>query len=197
MLSANEIQGVLAFLREAERLKSVIRSGYTSTGRPESTAEHTWRLSLMAMLLADGLGDIDVTRLLKICIVHDLGEALHGDVPAVAQVEGDDRAARERADIETLTLSLDDKRRAEIMALWHEYETGASPEGRLAKGLDKLETILQHTQGLNPVDFDYAFNIDYGTKFTAVHPLVSAIRAELDNETKARMAVQQASGASH
>lgn len=195
MLPADEIKGVLAFLREAERLKSVIRSGYTSTGRPESTAEHTWRLCLMATLLADGLGDIDVARLLKICIVHDLGEALHGDVPAVAQVEGDDRAARERADIETLTQPLDDKRRAEILALWHDYETGASPEGRLAKGLDKLETILQHTQGLNPADFDYAFNLDYGTKHTAVHPLIGAIRAELDNDTRARMTAQQASGA--
>jgi len=195
MMPADELKGALNFLREAERLKNVLRSGYTSTGRPESTAEHSWRLCLMAMVFSDAFGEIDVARLLKICIVHDLGEALHGDIPAVAQHAADDKAARERADLETLTLSLDAKRRAEILSLWQEYEAGLSPEARLVKGLDKLETIMQHNQGLNPSDFDYAFNLGYGVKQTAVHPLFVAIRAELDGETRARMTPRPSSQA--
>lgn len=191
MMSAEEIKGALAFLREAERLKSVLRSAHTSTGRRESTAEHTWRLCLMAMLFSDALGAIDVARLLKICIVHDLGEALHGDVPAVLQSGGTDKAARERDDLEALTLPLDAVRRAEILSLWQEYDAGVTVEARLAKGLDKLETILQHNQGLNPDDFDYAFNLGYGAEHTAAHPLFAAIRAELDGDTRARMAQQQ------
>jgi putative hydrolase of HD superfamily len=187
MMPTDELKGALTFLREAERLKSVLRSGHTSTGRPESTAEHSWRLCLMAMVFSDAFGEIDVARLLKICIVHDLGEALHGDVPAVAQPAAEDKAARERADLETLTLSLDAKRRAEILSLWQDYEAGLSPEARLVKGLDKLETILQHNQGLNPSDFDYAFNLGYGVAHTAGHPLLAAIRAEVDRETGARM----------
>jgi len=194
MMAADEIRGALAFLREAERLKNVIRSAHTSTGRPESTAEHTWRLCLMAMLFADGLGEVDVARLLKICIVHDLGEALHGDVPAVAQPEGGDKAAQERADLEILTRPLDPRRRAEILSLWDDYDAGASLEARLVKGLDKLETILQHNQGLNPADFDYAFNLGYGAKQTAVHPLFTAIRAELDGDTRARLQARHSSG---
>lgn len=193
MLSPDEIKGALVFLREAERLKSVLRSAHTSTGRPESTAEHSWRLCLMAMLFADAFGDIDVTRLLKICIVHDLGEALHGDIPAVQQSGGAGKAAQERADLETLTQPLDARRRAEILSLWLDYDAGGSREARLAKGLDKLETILQHNQGLNPSDFDYAFNLGYGTEQTAVHPLFVALRAELDGETRARIEQQSSS----
>ena len=61
-----------------------------------------------------------------------------------------------------------------------------TPEAQLAKGLDKLETILQHTQGLNPTDFDYRFNLTYGQAYTAAHPILAAIRARLDEATEAR-----------
>jgi putative hydrolase of HD superfamily len=184
----DEIRGALDFLRNAEKLKDVIRSGYTSGGRPESTAEHTWRLCLMGIVFADALGDIDVAKLLKICIIHDLGEALSGDIPAVMQTADSGKAARERADLAVLTQSLPAAQRAEILALWDEYESAATPEAVLAKGLDKLETILQHTQGQNPADFDYAFNLTYGLKQTSAHPLLARIRAILDEDTGARAA---------
>lgn len=187
-MDAERIAGTLAFLREAERLKDVLRSGSTSSGRRESTAEHSWRLCLMAMVFARDLPGIDLGRLLRICIVHDLGEALSGDVPAVAQTEGDGRAARERADLERLTAPLPPETRAEILALAAEYEAAATPEAVLAKGFDKLETILQHSQGANPPGFDHAFNLRYGRDRTDAHPLLAAIRVMLDEATRARIA---------
>jgi putative hydrolases of HD superfamily len=180
------LEGALAFLQEAERLKTVLRSGHTSAGRAESTAEHSWRLCLLALVLADAFGPIDVAKLLKICIVHDLGEALSGDVPAIHQVPGDGRAARERADLAALTEPLPEGPRTEIRALWEEYEAAASPEAVIAKGLDKLETILQHNQGSNPPDFDYAFNLAYARARTDAHPLLARIRDRLDADTRAR-----------
>jgi putative hydrolase of HD superfamily len=72
------------------------------------------------------------------------------------------------------------------LSLWDEYEAATSVEARLAKGLDKLETILQHTQGANPPDFDYAFNLAYGRQYTSADPLLAAIRARLDQETARR-----------
>jgi len=185
-MASDRLLGALAFLREAERLKSTLRSGYTSTGRPESTAEHTWRLCLMALVFAEEFGDIDLLRLIKLCIVHDLGEALSGDIPAVLQTEEFDKSAQERADLEVLTGALPPAKRSEILALWEEYEAASSPEAILAKGLDKLETILQHNQGKNPASFDYAFNLGYGQKQTSAHPLLAEIRALLDEETRAR-----------
>ncbi|HEU5304837.1 MAG TPA: HD domain-containing protein [Gemmatimonadales bacterium] len=182
----DELEGVLTFLRAAERLKTVTRSGWTSTGERESVAEHTWRLCLMAMLLYGRTPGIDLARLLKMCLIHDLGEAIGGDVPAPAQQAGTSKAGQERADLVELTAPLPQALRREILELWDEYERATSPEARLAKGLDKLETILQHTQGQNPTDFDYAFNLAYGKQYTAADPLMAALRARLDEETARR-----------
>ena len=195
-----DLEGILDFLRAAERLKATHRSAYTSTGERESTAEHSWRLCLMAMVLAPEFPDVDFARLVRICIVHDLGEAVHGDIPAPEQARrlADDpaatKAAGERNDLLTLTASLPDAMRGEIVALWDEYEAAGTPEARLAKALDKLETILQHTQGDNPADFDYRFNLGYGRRFTAGHPLIGAMRDILDRETERRAAESESGG---
>ena len=185
-MRADELDGVLAFLRAAERLKTVTRSGWTSTGKAESVAEHTWRLCLMAMVLYGRAEDIDLARLLKMCLIHDLGEAIGGDVPAPAQVAGSPKAGQERADLLSLVEPLPAAGRREILELWDEYEAASSPEAKVAKGLDKLETILQHTQGRNPDDFDYAFNLDYGQRYTAADPVLAALRARLDEVTAQR-----------
>ena len=182
----DDLEGVLAFLRAAERLKTVVRSGWTSAGQPESVAEHTWRLCLMAMVLYGRADDIDLGRLLKMCLIHDLGEAIGGDVPAPAQVAGSPKAGQERVDLLSLVEPLPAAGRREILELWDEYEAASSPEAKLAKGLDKLETILQHTQGRNPDDFDYAFNLDYGQRYTAADPVLAALRSRLDAVTAQR-----------
>jgi putative hydrolases of HD superfamily len=185
-MQPHEIEGILTFLRAAEGLKTVTRTGWTSTGQRESVAEHTWRLALMAMLLYGRRPDIDLARLLKICLIHDLGEAIGGDVPAPAQSAETDKATQERTDLLRLIESLPRPLQEDIVGLWDEYETAGSLEAKLAKGLDKLETILQHTQGMNPVDFDYAFNLAYGQRYTAADPVLAALRARLDEDTARR-----------
>ena len=190
------LTGILDFLRAAERLKATPRSGYTSAGRPESVAEHTWRLCLMALVLAPEFPEVDFAKLVKICIVHDLGEAIGGDVPAPEQTRrlaadpGASKADQERQDLLTLLEPLPATLRAEITGLWDEYEAAASPEARVAKALDKLETILQHTQGANPPDFDYRYNLEYGRRFTADHTVMVALREILDRETERRASEQ-------
>jgi putative hydrolase of HD superfamily len=185
-MRADELDGALAFLRAAERLKTVTRSGWTSTGKAESVAEHTWRLCLMAMVLYGRAEDIDLARLLRMCLIHDLGEAIGGDVPAPVQVAGRPKAGQERADLLSLVEPLPAAVQREILELWDEYEAASSPEAKLAKGLDKLETILQHTQGRNPADFDYAFNLAYGQRYTAADPVLAALRSRLDEATAQR-----------
>jgi putative hydrolases of HD superfamily len=181
---SDSIIGILAFLRSAERLKNVARTSWTSDGTRESVAEHTWRLCLMALVLGREFDDVDMTKLLKMCIIHDLGEAIGGDISATLQPpEG--KAAQERADLLTLLEPLPEPVRSEIVDLWDEYESALTPEARVAKALDKIETIMQHNQGRNPVGFDYAFNLDYGAKFTANHPVIVQIRRALDEETSA------------
>src|SRR5215208_2132244 len=135
-MDAHELTGILAFLRAAEGLKTAARSGWTSAGEPESVAEHTWRLCLMALLFHREFPDVDFTRLIRICIIHDLGEALSGDVPAPEQVRrGGSKAADERRDLLTLLAPLPTTLRDEIASLWDEYEAAQSPEAKLAKAL--------------------------------------------------------------
>ncbi|HET6836435.1 MAG TPA: HD domain-containing protein [Gemmatimonadales bacterium] len=186
MMRPEELDGILTFLQSAERLKTVTRSGWTSAGQPESVAEHTWRLCLMAMLLYSRNDEVDLAHLLKMCLIHDLGEAIGGDTPAPAQSELPGKADRERADLLVLIEPLSAALQTEILGLWDEYESVGSREAAIAKGLDKLETILQHTQGRNPADFDYAFNLAYGQRYTGADPLLAALRVRLDQETARR-----------
>ena len=191
-MDASELTGILDFLRAAERLKSTTRTGYTSAGTQESVAEHTWRLCLMALVLRSDFPDVDFAKLVKICIIHDLGEAIHGDVSAPEQARraasglATGKSELERRDLLELLAPLPVALRDEIASLWDEYEAAESPEAKLAKGLDKLETIMQHNQGLNPPDFDYRFNLGYGRKHTADIPLIAQVREILDRETEAR-----------
>ena len=175
---------ILTFLRAAESLKSTLRSAHTSSGRPESVAEHTWRLCLLVMVLAPEFPEVDAHRLMKICLIHDLGEALQGDIPAPLQDPNVDKSQSEREDLLELLSPLPELQRSEILELWEEYEQAATPEAKLAKAFDKLETLLQHTQGQNPPDFDYAFNLDYGRKYTELNTLTRQLRAWIDEETR-------------
>lgn len=185
------LSGRLEFLREAEKLKDVLRSAHTSSGRQESTAEHSWRLCLMALLFEDQLGELDLLRVLKLCIVHDLGEAIHGDIPAVAQADHPDKSQQERADLQLLARALDAPARQRLLDLWDEYEGAASAEAQTVKALDKLETLLQHTQGQNPAGFDYRFNLGYGRRYTDASPLFQALRQQIDADTQRRLDGQQ------
>ena len=184
----DRLEAAADFLADASALKDTLRSGFTPGGRPESVAEHSWRLGLLALVLSGEMEGIDLARLLSLILVHDLGEAISGDVPAIDQVPGEDRAARERTDLMTLCAPLPEDARARIVALWDEYAAAATPEAVMAKGLDKCETMLTHAEGANPPDFDYAWNLGYGSEATARSPLLAALRKVVDVRTRARMA---------
>lgn len=186
-MNFTDIASRLDFIRQAEQLKHTLRSGYTSAGRRESSAEHTWRLCLLAMVFEDTLPELDFGKILKMCVLHDLGEAINGDIPAVDQQTGTDKSVQERRDLLQLMQPLPPKRRDEFLSLWEEYESASSPEARAVKALDKIETIMQHNQGANPADFDYGFNLSYGQQYTSTAPLFSEIRAIIDQETERKV----------
>lgn len=145
----------------------------------------------MAMLLRGEFPEVDFARLVRMCMVHDLGEAVGDDIPAVAQAAGVPKSGQERRDLVQLTAPLPPRLRDEILELWDEYESAATPEARRTKARDKLETVMQHNQGQNPPGFDYPFNLGYGRKYTEGHPLIEAVRAVLDAETRPRAAGNQ------
>ena len=189
-----ELNQRLEFLRSAEHLKDTLRSGFTTLGRSESVADHTWRLTLLVITLSDLLPDLDLLRLLKICILHDLGEAVGGDIPASSQAGSDLESHKERNDFQSLITTLPDHLQSEFLALWDEYESAMSIEAQVAKALDKIETLLQHNQGKNPANFDYSFNLTYGRQHTDAVPLATQIRELIDEETSANVKRAQQDG---
>ncbi|MEM9026036.1 MAG: HD domain-containing protein [Verrucomicrobiota bacterium] len=175
----------LEFLRQSERLKDTIRSAHTTQGRTESVAEHTWRFTLTILTFSDLLPEIDLLKLLKICIIHDLGEGISGDIPAPEQSDSAPKSEQERDDFIKITKDLPESLQIEFLELWDDYEYVRSDEAKIAKAFDKLETLLQHTQGKNPENFDYVFNLGYGRLHTDAFPLSKALRNIIDTDTKA------------
>lgn len=184
--SAGRIASIIDFVQAANALKDTLRSGFTAEGRSESAAEHTWRLALLVIMFSRDMPGIDTERLLKLCVIHDLGEAITGDTPAIHQTPGQDRSMREREGMTDLCEKLPGDLADEILALWDEYAAAKTPEAVMAKGFDKIETMLTHIAGKNPDDFDYVFNLDYGTTATGRHPLLGKIRKQVDAMTKKR-----------
>lgn len=186
-IDPGRLEGVIDFLQSASALKDTLRTGRTVSGRRESTADHSWRLCLLAMLLADDLDGVNLVRLLQLCLVHDLAEAVTGDVPAPCQAADDGRKDRERQALRQLCEPLPEELRRRIEDLCAEYEAGCSPESLVAKGLDKIETMLQHLVGANPPGFDYRFNLTYGRRITDRHPVLRQLRSSLDSKMRRRI----------
>jgi len=148
----------------------------------------------LALLVGDQRDDVDSAHLIRICLVHDLGEAIRGDIPAVEQDDRASKAAQERADLASLLTPLPSAVQSELLALWDEYEAAESAEAKLAKALDKIETLVQHTQGKNPDSFDYAFNLTYGRGETDLNAFTRELRQLIDQATEARMDSPRESG---
>lgn len=145
---ASSVEGAIAFLRSAEKLKTVLRHSWTTNAdRQESVAEHTFLMALASVFI---MPEIDVKfdreRVMKMILIHDLAEALTGDVPLhLSQQSGVSKKEEEDAALQTIIASLGALgAREEIHGLWHEYEERKSFESRLVKCLDCLEVILQH-----------------------------------------------------
>jgi putative hydrolase of HD superfamily len=187
-LSEADIKALSAFLERAGDLKDTLRSGRTNAGRQESTAEHSWRLALLVIVLEPYLVGHDIARMLKLAILHDLGEAITGDVPAIHQSEDPTaRHAAEREAIRTLAALLPEQSRRILTDIAEDYEQVRSAEAAILKGLDKIETVHQHATGTNPADFDYAFNLGYARAATASPPWLARLRAHMDELTRRRM----------
>jgi putative hydrolase of HD superfamily len=132
---------LLRFFHLAGRLKETPRAGWALRGiaRPESVADHSHRVALLALVLAPRAG-LDPSRCAALALVHDLAEALVGDITPYDGVSADEKRHRESGAMRTLADLAGD---ASLVALWEEYDAASSPEARFVKELDKLETVLQ------------------------------------------------------
>ena len=167
----------LAFLARLEKLKCNTRHSWTSSGRHESVAEHSWRLAM-----------VDMDKVLRMCLIHDVGEAVTGDIPSFQKTDANEET--ERQAIAELLSPLSDGLRGELTALFAEMDALATPEARVYKALDKLEVVVQHNEA--PLDtwlpLEYELNQTYGIPETAPFPPLAALREQARLDTLAKLA---------
>lgn len=181
-----EIEKQVSFIEEAERLKSVVRTAWTSEGRRESTAEHSWRLALLVWLMAEGNKELDLDKLLIMSLIHDMGEIYEGDISAALQHDKEEKYDTEYRAVKEVFSLLPEEQGDKLLSIWKEYNENATLEARLVKALDKAETIIQHYQGSNPKDFDYRFNLEYGKEYFEQEETLKQLRSMIDEKTKER-----------
>jgi len=146
------LQQQLAFLLEIDKLKNVYRQSYLSDkSRRENDAEHSWHLTMMAMILMEHADhpQLDILRVMKMLVVHDIVEIDAGDTFAYDDQGHTDKAEREQAAANRLFGLLPADQRDELMALWEEFEARSTPESQYAAAMDRLAPILlnYHTGG--------------------------------------------------
>ena len=182
-----QVEQLIKFLSVAEKLKCNTRHSKTSSGRPESVAEHSWRLSLFAMLCADECPDLDMNKVVRMCIIHDLGEAITGDVPSFEKTETNEMTEKEAWD--ALLAMLPDPYASEFAALCAEMEAKQTPEAKLYKALDNMEAVLSHNEASldSWIPLEYELNLTYGEETAAWSPYTQALRAYLAAQTKQKM----------
>lgn len=183
-------QEVLEILHVAERLKCNTRHCDTSTGRRESVAEHSWRLCLFAMLLEQEpeFRSLDTDRVLRMCLIHDLGEAFTGDIPAFSKSAQDE--GREQGLYEDWIAQFPPANRAQFQALLAEMTALATPEAKLYKALDKLEAVIQHNEASldSWLPLEYDLQRTYGQEAVQFSPYLRALKAEIDRWTEKKIA---------
>lgn len=167
---------MIEFLAVAERLKCNTRHSWTSTGRHESVAEHSWRLCLMAMLAADEFPEFNMVKVLKMCLIHDLGEAITGDIPAFYKTAEDEKT--EDQAVNSLLAILPEPQKGEFTDLFSEMSEHRTPEARLYKSLDNLETLIQHNEAdiSTWLPLEYTANLIYGKENCQAFPYTDTLR---------------------
>ena len=151
----------IEFLNIIEKLKCVTRHSYTSSGRQESVAEHSWRCAVMAMLCDDEYPEIDINRVIKMCLVHDFGEAITGDIPAFEKTTDHEKAEADA--IEGLLSMISGTPLSELFKEMAEMKTD---EAKLFNSIDKLEAVISHNEAdlSTWTPLEYGLNITYGEK---------------------------------
>ncbi len=136
----------LAFVLEIDRLKTVLRrTVLTDRSRRENSAEHSWHIALMAVLLAEHAAEpVDVGRVVRMLLVHDVVEIDAGDTFVYDPAAAEDKGERERRAAERLFGLLPADQAAEVRALWDEFEERATAEARYAHAVDRLQPMLHN-----------------------------------------------------
>ena len=180
-------EALLSALHTAEKLKGTFRHCQTANGHPESVAAHSWRLALLAYFIADEYPDADMNKVIKMCLIHDLGECFIGDIPSFNKTDADEE--NEEKQLFGWVDTLPEPYRAEMTALYREMAALKSTEARIYKALDNMEAVIQHNESdlSSWEENEYTLNLTYGEDKAAFSPYLAALRRAVRDETEKKI----------
>lgn len=182
-----DVKRYLEILHTAETLKNQTRHSYTSAGRHESVAEHTWRLTLMAYFLKDEFPEADINKVITMCIFHDVGEIFTGDIPTF--LKNDDHEQKEEDQIQLWVRSLPEAYVGELTDLFAEMKELKTLEARLYKALDKMEAVIQHNESdiSTWIPLEYDLQLTYGSEEVKCSDFTRRLKEAIDEETRKKI----------
>ena len=182
-----EVRALLDVLHIAERLKDELRHCETRRGRRESVAEHSGRLALMAFFMKDEGPALDMDKVIKMCLIHDLGECFTGDIPTFLKSASDEK--KEDTALFDWVASLPAPYNTELAALYTEMGALQTDEAKLYKALDKLEAVIQHNESdirsWEPLEYD--LNRTYAYDAVAFSPYLTKLREAIREDTEEKI----------
>lgn len=183
-----EARKLLDALHVAEKLKDETRHCTTTKGAPENVASHSWRMALMAYFMTDEFPALDMDKVIKMCLIHDLGECFTGDIPAFDKTAQDE--STEEALLYQWVASLSSPCREEMRALYDEMAALETQEAQIYKALDKLEAVISHNESDISTweDHEYDLQLTYGEQNVAFSPYLTALRQAVRQESLDKIA---------
>ncbi len=178
---------VIEFLKITEKLKCNTRHSWTSTGRRESVAEHSFQLMVLAWSVKDEFPDIDMEKVMKMCLFHDFGEAITGDIPSFEKTTKDEKI-EEEAVFKALEI-LPEEQRKELIKLFEEMNDLNTKEAKLYKALDKMEAVIQHNEASLEtwIPLEYELQFTYGEKETQEFSYTRELKAYANKMTEKKI----------
>lgn len=182
-------QELLNILSMTAKLKVNTRHCYTAGDRKESISDHSWRLALLAMLLSgeEEFSDTDMNKVIRMCLIHDLGEAFTGDIPAFEKTEAD--GSREDDILCQWVKAFPSPQKEEWLGLLREMNALETKEAKTYKALDKLEAVISHNESdiSTWLPLEYDLQLTYGKENVKFSPYLQKLSETIDNWTKEKI----------
>ena len=174
------IKKIIEIMSVAEKLKNNTSHSWTSSNRQESVAEHSWRLSFMAYLVKDEFPGVDINKVILMCICHDLGEAITGDIPSFNKTENDE-IIEDKA-VDQLLSNLPEPYKEELTMLFLEMQEQKTLESKICKALDKMEVLIQHNEAdiSTWIPLEYELNLIHGEKEVAFSEYMKELKQTIN-----------------
>lgn len=188
-----EAKQLLEILEVAGRLKTTTRHCETEAGRKESVADHSYRIALMAMLLAgeEAFGQTDMNKVMRMCLIHDLGEAFTGDVPSFEK-DDKDEDTEERL-FRKWVEGFPSPQKEEWQALLAEMRELRTAEAKTYKALDKLEAVISHNESdlSTWLPLEYELQLTYGEEQVQFSEYLKRLKEENNSRTRRKIAEEK------